>query len=99
MKYIGANISKDTSILKTMHNMLNNNGNALQIFVSSPMNSSLPDINKISSEAKNIKTYLAENNFKLIDKNFNRVTKFLNFKNFDKQYKDIDMYDLFFKKI
>jgi apurinic endonuclease APN1 len=66
MKYIGAHISKDTSILKTMHNMLNNNGNALQIFVSSPMNSSLPDINKISSEAKNIKTYLAENNFKLI---------------------------------
>ena len=42
---------------------------------------------------------MEQNNFKLIDKNFNRVTKFLNFKNFDKQYKDIDMYDLFFKKI
>lgn len=66
MKYIGAHISKDTSILKTIHNIVKNNGNALQIFVSSPMNSSLPDINKISSESKNIKTYLAENNFKLI---------------------------------
>lgn len=66
MKYIGAHISKDTSILKTIHNMAENNGNALQIFVSSPMNSSLPDINKISSESKNIKTYLAENNFKLV---------------------------------
>ena len=43
--------------------------------------------------------FMEQNNFKLIDKNFNRVTKFLNFKNFDKQYKDIDMYDLFFKKI
>lgn len=66
MKYIGAHISKDTSILKTIHNMVQNNGNALQIFVSSPMNSSLPDINKISSESKNIKTYLEENNFKLV---------------------------------
>lgn len=46
--------------------MIQNNGNALQIFVSSPMNSSLPDINKISSESKNINTYLSENNFKLI---------------------------------
>ena len=43
--------------------------------------------------------FMEQNNFKLIDKNFNRVTKFLNFKNFNKQYKDIDMYDLFFKKI
>ena len=43
--------------------------------------------------------FMEQNNLKLIDKNFNRVTKFLNFKNFDKQYKDIDMYDLFFKKI
>lgn len=66
MKYIGAHISKDTTILKTMHNMLNNHGNALQIFVSSPMNSSLPDINKISAESKNIKEFLKENNFKLV---------------------------------
>jgi len=66
MKYIGAHISKDTSILKTIHNIVHNNGNALQIFVSSPMNSSLPDINKISSESNNIKEYLKENNFKLV---------------------------------
>ena len=43
--------------------------------------------------------FMKQNKFQLIDKNFNRVTKFLNFKNFNKQYKDIDMYDLFFKKI
>ena len=43
--------------------------------------------------------FMEQNNFKLIDKNFNRVTKFLNFKNFNKRYKDMDMYDLFFKKI
>ena len=66
MKYIGAHISKDTTILKTMHNMSNNNGNALQIFVSSPMNSSLPNIDKILTESKNIKDYLNDNNFKLV---------------------------------
>jgi len=66
MKYIGAHISKDTSIMKTIHNMSNNNGNALQIFVSSPMNSSLPNIAKILTESKNIKEYLKNNNFKLV---------------------------------
>ena len=30
MKYIGAHISKDTTIMKTIHNMSNNNGNVLQ---------------------------------------------------------------------
>lgn len=66
MIYIGAHISKDSSILKTIHNMSNNNGNALQIFVSSPMNSSIPDIDKITSESTKIKKYLDENNFKLV---------------------------------
>tara|TARA_B000000477_G_scaffold121274_1_gene123699 strand:+ start:18913 stop:19761 length:849 start_codon:yes stop_codon:yes gene_type:complete len=66
MKYIGAHISKDTTIMKTIQNMCNNNGNALQIFVSSPMNSSLPNIDKILKESKNIKEYLKDNNFKLV---------------------------------
>tara|TARA_B110000259_G_scaffold188266_1_gene246066 strand:+ start:1569 stop:2414 length:846 start_codon:yes stop_codon:yes gene_type:complete len=66
MKYIGAHITKDTTIMKTIHNMSNNNGNALQIFVSSPMNSSLPNIDKILKESKNIKEYLKDNDFKLV---------------------------------
>jgi deoxyribonuclease-4 len=66
MKYIGAHISKDVSFLKTMHNMVENKGNALQIFVSSPMNSSQPDITKITGESHNIKKFLDENNFKLV---------------------------------
>jgi deoxyribonuclease IV len=66
MKYIGAHISKDVSFLKTMHNMVENNGNALQIFVSSPMNSSHPDITKIKVESTNIKKFLDDNNFKLV---------------------------------
>ncbi len=43
--------------------------------------------------------FMKKNNFILVDNNLNRVTKFLNFKNFKNEYKDIDMYDLLFKKI
>ena len=42
---------------------------------------------------------MKRNNFILIDANLNRVTKFLNFKNFKNEYKYTDMYDLLFKKI
>jgi deoxyribonuclease IV len=66
MKYIGAHIKKDISILNTIKNIKNNNGNALQIFVSSPMNSSLPNIEKFNTEKNNIIEYCNENNFKLI---------------------------------
>ena len=39
-----------------------------------------------------------DNNFNLIDKNLNRVTKFLNFKNLKNEFVNIDMYDLLFIK-
>ena len=42
--------------------------------------------------------FMNENNYNLIEKNINNVTKFLNFKNFSKDlYKEINMYDLLFK--
>ena len=41
---------------------------------------------------------MKKNDYQLIERNVNKVTKFLNFKNFDKnKFKDIDMYDLLFK--
>jgi hypothetical protein len=40
---------------------------------------------------------MKQNNYILIGKTFNRVTKFMNFKNFNKKYKELDMYDLIFK--
>jgi hypothetical protein len=41
--------------------------------------------------------FMKDNNYTLIEKNINKVTKFLNFKNFDrKKYKKINMYDLLF---
>ena len=42
--------------------------------------------------------FMNENDYDLIERNINNVTKFLNFKNFSKDlYKDINMYDLLFK--
>ena len=42
--------------------------------------------------------YMNRNNYELVEKNNNKVTKFLNFKNFNKKkYKNINMYDLLFK--
>ena len=42
--------------------------------------------------------FMKKNDYQLIERNVNKVTKFLNFKNFNKnKFKDIDMYDLLFK--
>ena len=42
--------------------------------------------------------FMKKNNYYLITKNFNRVIKFINFKNFNKKFNQIDMYDLTFEK-
>ncbi len=47
---------------------------------------------------ENFLNFMKENNYNLIEKNINNVTKFLNFKNFSKDfYTDVNMYDLLFK--
>lgn len=66
MKYIGAHITKDHSILKTIQNIHNNDGNSIQIFVSSPMNSSLPNKEKIYEESKKVIEFCNTYNFKLV---------------------------------
>jgi len=43
-------------------------------------------------------TFMKENNYILVKKNRNSKIKFINFKNFKKEYKHIFMYDLMFKK-
>jgi len=42
-------------------------------------------------------SFMKKNKYVLEEKNFNRVIKFLNFKNFDKNYKFVDFFDLVFK--
>lgn len=58
-----------------------------------------PDINYLNLFNFNFfLDFMKKNDYQLIERNVNRVTKFLNFKNFDKnKFKDIDMYDLLFK--
>ena len=66
MKYIGAHINRNTTIVKTIKDISNNGGNALQIFVSNPRDSKFPDIEKYIKEKDDILTYCSNNNFKLI---------------------------------
>lgn len=66
IKYVGAHISKDKTILKTMENIRIAGGNALQIFASNPRSTSLTDIKKYEDVSKEIKDYLKKHNFKLI---------------------------------
>ena len=42
--------------------------------------------------------FMKKNKFNLVSKNYNRVIKFLNFKNLKNKYHKIDMYDLLFEK-
>lgn len=67
MNYVGAHINKESgSILKTIQKVQNNNGNALQIFVSNPRSIQLPNIQTYSNISKEVYTYCNENNFKLV---------------------------------
>lgn len=45
-----------------------------------------------------LEKFMKKNKFYLVSRNYNRVIKFLNFKNLNHNYKNIDMYDLLFKK-
>ena len=42
--YVGAHISREKTIIKTMENIKNAGGNSLQIFVSNPRSTSLVNI-------------------------------------------------------
>jgi len=66
MQYVGAHINRDKTIVKTMENIKNAGGNALQIFVSSPRSTALTDMAKYNSVSREIKEYLKKNDFKLV---------------------------------
>lgn len=66
MKYIGAHISKKGTLIDTIKHLHSNEGNAIQFFASSPMNSTIPDIEKIKSESKEIIKYCDANNIKIV---------------------------------
>jgi deoxyribonuclease-4 len=64
--YIGAHIKKENSLLKTIENIIKNEGNALQIFVSNPRSAREANIEKYKKDVNNIIKYNQENNLKLV---------------------------------
>src|SRR6056300_258955 len=66
MKYIGAHIKKESSVLKTLQSISNCEGNALQIFVSNPRSVQNGNIEKYREESNDIIKYCQKNNMKLV---------------------------------
>tara|TARA_B100000886_G_scaffold323681_1_gene267697 strand:- start:1213 stop:2001 length:789 start_codon:yes stop_codon:yes gene_type:complete len=74
-----------------------NNKNKKEIFVIKQLNMH-PTINYLYLfNSYYFLEFMENNNYVLIKKKRNKVTKFLNFKNFKKDFHDLDMYDYLFK--
>jgi deoxyribonuclease-4 len=67
MVFIGAHISREKTLLATLHKIKDSHGNALQIFASNPRSTKIANINPTFFENINeIKTFINKNNFSLI---------------------------------
>jgi len=67
MVFIGAHITRETTLIATMDKIRQSNGNALQIFVSNPRSVKITKINEnFFQDLNDIKTYISKNNFALI---------------------------------
>lgn len=64
--YVGAHISREKTIIKTMEKIKNAGGNSLQIFVSNPRSTSLVNIENYLTISSDIKKYIKDNDFKLV---------------------------------
>lgn len=66
MKYIGAHIKKETTVLKTLQVLHNSGGNALQIFVSNPRSVQNGNIEKYKEESGDIIKFCQQNDMKIV---------------------------------
>jgi deoxyribonuclease-4 len=65
--YIGAHIKKESgTLLKTIHNIQKNGGNALQLFVSNPRSAQLPNLQVYKNMSDEIREYCKLKDFKLV---------------------------------
>lgn len=64
--HIGAHIPRESTLIKTMDNIKNNGGNALQIFISNPRSAKISNYDKYLKESHLIKKYCYINNFAII---------------------------------
>jgi deoxyribonuclease-4 len=96
MKYIGAHINKQKTLLNTMTSISTNDGNALQFFASNPRSIHLANIEKYKQEAPEIIAYCKKHNFKLVIHSPYTVNLAKEFKNGSR---DCDIKDLYGIKI
>lgn len=66
MKYIGAHINKNKTLLNTIEVITKCGGNALQLFASNPRSAKSANIENFKKEAPEILDYCKKNNFKLV---------------------------------
>jgi deoxyribonuclease-4 len=82
MVFVGAHISRETTLIATMEKIKNSNGNALQIFASNPRSTKITKLNeKFFTDLNEIKAYLNKNNFALVIHSpytINLATPFIN---------------------
>lgn len=65
-KFLGAHISKESTILKTIEKIVSFDGTALQLFASNPRSISFPNLDKIRDESSYIIDYCNHYNIKLV---------------------------------
>ena len=65
-KYLGAHISKESTIMKTLIKIKESDATALQLFVSNPRSVALPNLIKIKKEADDIIKFCKDNDIKIV---------------------------------
>jgi len=82
MVFIGAHISRETTLMGTIEKIRDNKGNALQIFASNPRGTKITNLNeKFFGNLNEIKSYINKNNFAIVIHNpytINLATPFIN---------------------
>lgn len=80
--FIGAHISREKTILETINKIIENDGNALQIFISNPRSNKITNINeKYFINLEKINEYINKINFKIVIHNpytINLASSFMN---------------------
>ena len=82
MVYIGAHISRKSTIIDTINNIIENGGNALQIFVSNPRSTKITNLNiNFFGDLNEIKTYINKNKFAIVIHNPYTINLAMSLKN------------------
>jgi deoxyribonuclease-4 len=93
MVFIGAHISRESTLIETLNKIKEANGNALQIFASNPRSNKITELNKkFFGDLREINKYIKENNFALVIHNPYTINLSMSPVNGKKQ---LDLYDCY----